>query len=150
MPEVLYRIGKKYYDKASQLQGEGSASQAREHFQKAATIYEEIKGLAGTYITVQAYHYAGDCYYRLGDYAKSLECYQELIDDYPLYSMAGEILYLIGRNYQLMGQAKLIPLSEARPKTKAVFERLVEQYPDCPRTESAQNWLNSYSSNFTV
>jgi tetratricopeptide (TPR) repeat protein len=120
-------------------------AQRKDYFRKAAGIYEKVtKELPESRTFVpQACYYAGDCYRDLGEYAKSILCYQKVVDSYPTYGMAWNALFMVGHIYQQMGESGLISKSEADVKTKTAYEQLLVKYPDCKVASIAQNWLSS-------
>lgn len=88
------------------------------------------------------YYHAGECYRRLGKYEKSIECYQRVVDDCPDYEYACNALSMVGHNYEKLIELGAISEAEGVPKIKAVYEQLLEKYPDCEAAEYARHWLS--------
>jgi tetratricopeptide (TPR) repeat protein len=144
LPDALCQIANDYYKKASQLEG----GQRQDYFRKAAGMYDKVVNVlpASRNVVPEACYYEGDCYYRLGEYAKAIQCYQKIVDSYPTYSMTRSALFNIGRSYQRMGRAGLISKSDADAKTKSAYEQLVARYPDCKFSATAQKWLSQQTT----
>lgn len=161
LPSVVSRIAEQYQRKASQLAGEGSTAQSKDYLQKAAmiweivinrlpdsTIHSEISGRLREYETAtpKAYSSAGDCYRKLNEYEKSNQYYQRIVNNYPMFIAAGNTLFQIGINYEKMSKSGLISNFQADAEIKAVYEQLLEMYPNCSAAKHAQNWLNRHNS----
>ncbi len=94
----------------------------------------------------EVFCYAGDCYRRLGKYEKSNNCYQKVIDGCPDYEYTWNALFMIGDNYQELKKLGAILESNADTKTEAVYEQLLEKYPDCKAAKITQDWLSHHKS----
>ena len=98
--ELILAIAEPYYDEAFRKQSEGLTSQASSHFQMAVAICEMVKSrVPGFVADPETYSWEGACYRELGEYEKSIECYQKVVDDYPGYDMAWYALFMVGRSY---------------------------------------------------
>jgi len=147
---AVSRIAEQYQFKAQQLENEGTAKteDIRDCLSKAIAIWDRVINENKDIVIVpQACSYSGDCYRKLSEYEKSAACYQKIVDDYPGNIMAWHALFMVGRNYEDLGKLGLIPKTEADAKTKAAYEQLVEQYPDCKAAKAAQDWLDRNTSN---
>ncbi len=150
LPGIVYRAAQQYYVMASLLEVKGLGSEAEAYYQKAGSIYDvfvsEFSGSASQFphLAGFAYDFAGSCYKQLGQYQKSIASYQKLANDCPGHPMAWNGLAMIGRNYKLMEKAGVISTTEAQINTKAVYEQLVSNYPDCKAAKMAGSWLNQY------
>jgi tetratricopeptide (TPR) repeat protein len=116
-----------------------------ERFTEAAAMWEQI--MAGTPSFTddefaEAYLYMGDCYQRLGQYQKAIESYKKLADNYPNYKYAWHALFSVGYGYQNLKQTGGISASEADAKTRAAYQTLLQQYPDCKAAKAAERWLS--------
>jgi len=139
LPDVLSQIAKRYHKRASQLDGQA----AKECLQKSAMVLEKIiTQMPVCETTPQACLSAGDCYRRLGQYAKSNLYYQKVLDDYPGYHLAWQGLFMIGRNYEKMGRAKVVSESQGKAAARSAYEQLLVKYPDCKAAGYAKNWLS--------
>lgn len=143
-------IAEQYQIKASELENEDSTKteEIRDCLSKAIAIWERvINEFDDAAVVPQSCCYAGDCYSKLGEYAKSAECYQKVVNDYPGNSMAWHALFMVGRNYEELKKAGTISESEADAKTRAAYEQVVEKYPDCKAAKAAKDWLDRNNSN---
>ena len=94
----------------------------------------------------EAFYYAGDCYNKLGDYAKSIESYQRVVNDCPSYHLAWNALFMVGRNYQSLKESNITTELEADTMTRMAYEQVLEQYPDCKAVKIAKYWLSHHNS----
>jgi TolA-binding protein len=144
LPTAVYKVAVQYHLQAYRLENEG---RSRDSFGKAAEIFERvIDEYPGCDVMPRAYRSAGDCYRKLGDYEKSIQFYQKVVDDYPRFRTAWNALFLVGRNYEDLKRVGSLAKSEADLKTKAAYERLLEEYPTCPGANHARRWLSRYNS----
>jgi len=148
LPEAVFVIGEKYYNKAFQCGNERSA-EAKDSFQKALAVWkqiiEELPKLNST-VTAHAYHFSAECYRRMRQYSKAVEYYQIVVDNWPDYKDAWWAQYNIGRCYQEMMVDGTISESEADEKTRPAFRQLLERYPDCQRAQDVKEWLARHGS----
>ena len=136
-----------YYRRASEYQSQGLESQAADYFQRAAAKADIVLSASdNSRIHPSIYNVMGDCYRRLGQYAKSIQCYQKVVDDHRKFKRAWHAQFMIGRNYQSMAKEGLIAKSEAKIQIKAAYQQLTESYPDCKAAKVAQRWLNRNNS----
>jgi len=144
LPLVVSRgVAEQYYLKAFKLERQGLTNQAKECFRKAATIWEiVINEFADSDAAAEACCWAADCYRRLGEYELSIQYYQKVVDNYPSNRLAWHAIYMTGRNYQQLKEAGLVSAKQADSQTRAAYERLVEQYPECKPAKVAKRWLS--------
>lgn len=147
LPEAVSQIAEPYYDEAFRKQSEGLESQARNYFQMAITIAELVKSKVPDFvIEPDTYLWEGACYSELGEYEKSIECYQKVVDDYPGHPMAWHALFMVGRSYEDLKESGVLSKSEADARIKAAYEQLLRDYPDCKAAKYARRWLSSHNS----
>jgi TolA-binding protein len=149
LASAVSRIAEQYQIIALRMDNEGigSVEEAGYCLSKAITIWERvINDYEDSVVVPQSCCYAGDCYRKLGEYAKSAECYQKVADYYPGNSMAWHALFMVGRNYEEMKKAGTVSEAEADAEIKAAYEQLLEKYPACKAAEGAKNWLNRHNS----
>jgi tetratricopeptide (TPR) repeat protein len=148
LPDVIYRVGLEYYRRAFELENEGFANDAQDHFQNAVSILEiVIDDHNGSDAYPKACYSSGDCYRKIGDYAKSIQCYQKVVDEHPDFRTAYNAQFLVGHNYERMKKEGLLSKPEADPLTKAAYEQLLQAYPDCAFARYAKRWLSRYKRN---
>ena len=145
LAEQVLQVGEPYYDEAFRKQGEGLDSQAKEYFRKALAIHEIVKNRVPGYVmAADTCCWTGASYRALGEYEKSIECYQKVVDDYPSYHMAWNAQFIVGRNYEELKKSGAVSKSEADTKIKAAYEQLLENDPDCPAAKPARDWLSRH------
>ena len=82
--------------------------------------------------TQHAWYFTGVCYRRhLGDYAKTLEYYQKVVDEWPNYQYAWSAQCLIGECYEKLRDSGVLSESEANPKIEQAYMAVIERYPTC-------------------
>jgi len=144
LPTAIFMLGEEYYTKAFRYD-EGLNEQAKEHFRKAIDVSERIiKELPESSFTPQAYILLGECYRRLGQQQEALECYQKVVSDWPDCEYAWYAYLLIGCTYEQLRDSGAVEKSLAYTQIKAAYERILQDYPDCPAANAARNWLNYY------
>jgi len=143
LPKVIYEIGRKYQDDACRYEGEGLDVEAKVEFQKAVTTWQIITGIyRNSAVAPRAFYAMSDCYRKLDERVKAIECYEEILGNWPDYGYAWSAQFHIGYCYEQLKHAGAVPASIADAKTKVAYERVVEEYPDCPAAEAARDWLN--------
>ncbi|MHC4456373.1 MAG: tetratricopeptide repeat protein [Planctomycetota bacterium] len=147
LPTAVLQIAEPYYKKGLQEEVEDPNSQAREYLQKALSIYERVTNeVPGFVATADTCLWTGNCYHRLGEYQKAIVCYQEMVDEYPGYHMGWYALFMIVKDYERLNESGILTDSEAEVETKAVYERLLAEYPACKVAKIAQRWLSNHIS----
>jgi len=140
--EAMFVVGEQYYQQACAKEGE---SQAKQFYRKAITAWDRVTGQSQSYeFTPMAWYFSGQCWRRLGDYEKGIECYEKVVADWPAYQYASDSQFTIGRIYQKLAKKGIVPKAESEVKIKAAFQQLVEKYPDCRMAGYAQDWLNRH------
>lgn len=131
LPKAVWQIGAEYYNRAMKLESQGSKEQAKEFYRNAVAVWERVISMPRSSSAAEACNYAAVCYEKVGEYAKANQCYQKVIDNYPGYRMRWNMMFKVGQNYQEMKKAGTIAASEADAKTRAVYEKLLNEYPAC-------------------
>jgi len=144
LPHVLsHEIAEQFYNKAFQLEGKGLDGPAKDYFQRAVDMWEQVGASHPEQTnTADGYSWAGHCYRYLGKYEKAIACYSNLAEKFPWHDLAWNALFLVGQCYEDMQQAGAIEESEAKSKIRTVYQQLVEKYPDCKAAKIAKNWLD--------
>jgi outer membrane protein assembly factor BamD len=81
---------------------------------------------------------AGAFYHTKGSFAAAANRLHALVDQYPLFSMADESLWMVGDSYARMGD-------RFESQTTEAYTRLVRDYPLSPRAEEAKKRLQAMS-----
>ena len=147
LPAAVLRIAEPYWNKALRLEGEGLQGQAKDYFRKALRIAEIAKDKCPNYVeSADTLYWTGVCYRALGNYEKTIECFQKVVDNWPDFRHAGEALFLVGVSYENLKEQGLVSTSEADLKLKVTYEHLLKRYPACAGAEHARYWLSRYNS----
>lgn len=146
LPEEIFTIGEKYYNKALQYEEEGLKAEATDRFRRALTVWEKIitQLPPSAPNNARAYNFGADCYRRLGQHQKAIEYYRRVVDDWPDYEYAWNALLRIGHTYENLKTLGIISKSEADIKIKAAYKQLLKEYPDCKAAKIAQRWLTGH------
>ena len=139
LPCFLSEIADHYKNKVA----EGDKSEkGTTYIKKAILLYEASARKANADYAPRMYYCAGECYRKLAEYKKSIDCYLKAVRDYPNYPEAWNAQFMVGRTYEEMLSAGLISESEAKPLITSAYQEVVNKYPNCKAAAAAQNWLN--------
>jgi len=148
LPEAALQIAEPYWQKGLDLEKQGLVNEAKSNFQKALKIAEEVENRVPGYVpNADTYLWTAISYRVLGNYEKSTNLLQKLVDEWPNYGKASDALYLIGQNYDRLRDLGVITDSEADLNMKAAYELLVEKYPTSSEVSIVQIWLNRHDPN---
>jgi len=138
-PQVLSvasRIAELYQTKSREFDKQGNTAETQASLARAAAILEIMIAKEPNAANIaETYNLAGDCYYRTGNYAKSVQCYEKIAES------DWNAQFMIGRNYEAMKKAGTMPAAEADGKIKEAYEQLLANYPDCQAAKRARKWL---------
>jgi tetratricopeptide (TPR) repeat protein len=133
LPRTLLIIGEEYYKKGLSKESEGPADQARDHFEKAVKMWGRlINEFPNSALIPETCCWAGDCYRKLGQYEKSIQCFQRVVDNYPGYEYAWHAQFMVGRCYEGLKDTGAIERSLADAQINTAYERVIQNYPNCP------------------
>jgi hypothetical protein len=65
-----------------------------------------------------------------------------VVDEHPGFRTAYNAQFLVGHNYERMKKEGLVSKSQADLNTKAAYEQLLQDYPDCAFARYAKHWLS--------
>jgi len=145
LPWAVFVIGEEYYNDGFRRENEGLDAEAKDSFTKAIAVWERIITQLPESQSIDlkhAYYFSAVCYRRIGEYEKAIEYYQEVVVNWPDYQFAWHAQYVIGRTYQYLKRSGAMLESEADPKIKAAYERVLQDYPGCRAARAARSWLN--------
>ncbi len=97
VPRAVYKIAAEcYYPQGETCQNQGDVNKARESFQKTIAVLNRIivDLPQGTY-TPWAYDLTANCYQKLNEYDKAVECLKKIVKDYPDYDYAWDAQFMI-------------------------------------------------------
>lgn len=81
--------------------------------------------------------------YDLGEYQKAADYYSSILSQWPTHPMVWHAQYRLGVCYQAMEKAGLMDAESAQALTVKVYRELIAEFPNCPATVAASQWLNS-------
>jgi tetratricopeptide (TPR) repeat protein len=140
LPDAVFKIGEEYYNKAMADANEGRTDQADANFVKTVSVWDRIvKQLpeSNSPPVQDAYYFAAYCYGQLGEYAKAIQYWQKIVDDWPDYKYAWDAQFRIAYSYSMLGNSGVISKAEAYSGMEQAYKAIVENYPDCPAANDA-------------
>jgi tetratricopeptide (TPR) repeat protein len=144
-PQVLSvasRIAELYQVKSREFDKQGNTAETQASLARSAAILEMMIAKAPAAANIaETYCLAGDCYYRIGNYGKSVDCYKKVLTEHPDYEGRWNAQFMVGRNYEAMKKAGQMSGAEADGKIKEAYEHLLAEYPDCQAARHARKWL---------
>jgi len=145
---AVSELAKTYYTKATAMAAAGGPTeQHKDCLHRAAALWETVvSDFPGVDLIPEALCWIGRCYRESGQYQKSIDSYQKVIDLYPDYRYAWDAFYVVGLNYESLAESVDLDESQANPEIKAVFEQILQEYPDCPRAACVRDWLKEHKS----
>jgi TolA-binding protein len=147
LPSHVMWTAEGYYRRACKVQDGGDKIAAKKLFDKTLQTLDIVNtSFSASEEVPNACFLAGDCYRRLGDYQKSIEFYQKVVDRYPSYNRAGRALFMVGRNLENMQTLDLVSGPEVDKAITAAYKRLLKDYPNCDTVKLAESWLNQHNS----
>jgi TolA-binding protein len=144
LPVTILEIGEQYYNIALRNKNKGLAAESEEYFQKANAVWERIiTELPPSRTTPEAYFLSAESYRYLDEQVKAAEYYQNVVDNWPDFKYSWHSQFLVARIYRNLKHLNAMPESEANPKIKAAYERILQDYPDSSAAYDARRWFNS-------
>jgi len=133
LPDRLHEIAGEYCTKGTQLQSGGVADDG--YFHKAITVWEKIiqQYPDSPACLSRAYYCLGACYsHFLAEYAKAIENYQRVVDNWPYfdYQRASYAQFGIAGCYQNLEKSGEISAEEATNRIQQACNNLLSDYPD--------------------
>jgi len=135
-----------YLERGLTLTNQGQKEAARACFEKAAGRCEQtIPVLADENDQAGARHVAGECYYKLEDYARALGRFQQVADQHPGFERVWLSQFMVGQCYEKMSATGAVSAADATARTQGAYETLLKKYPQCPAAPAARQWLTRHS-----
>jgi len=139
---MLWAAAELYYNRAFFYEIQGLDAQAIENFTMVIEVGRRIlQEWPDSGVAAEVYHVLGTCCQHLGQYAKAIEYYQKVVDNWPEYESAWLAQFRIAKTYKWLLRTGAISDSEANAAIKVAFEHLLESFPDCPAAELVRDWL---------
>jgi len=131
LPQTLFRIGEEYYNKASQMENKGLKTESEDCLQNAITVWEKIRSIESTTIyPAHAWYFSGFAYKKMGNYTKTIEYYQEVVDRWPDYQYAWSAQCMIGECYEKLITQGILSEGETEPLIEQAYKLVIENYGD--------------------
>ena len=83
-----------------------------------------------TIYPAHAWFYSGFAYKKMGNYAKTIEYYQEVVDRWPDYQYAWNAQCMIGECYEKLIRQGSLSQAEAEPLIEQAYKLVIENYRD--------------------
>jgi len=145
LPTRVWDVGREYYAMGLEKEKAGLDREAASHFQDAMAVGEMmIEKFPQCSGTTDACFWLANSYRKWGRHEEMIESYERLLAVQPDYKYAWHIQFLVGYNYEKLGDRGIISKSEAMARTRAAYELVVQEYPDCPAAKAARNWLEHH------
>ena len=110
-------------------------------YQKALNIWEMVidRQDLEAFRCSQLYGFSGWAYYRLGDYIKAIEYFENILDNNPGYRYITTVQYMVGDSYEKLKKAADVAMSgdEADLRIEAAYLAVVEKWPEKSLADSA-------------
>jgi len=162
LPEALHVMASGYYDRALELQNQNRKppaseaspilqeppQQVKESYAKAIEkwpiLLQRYPRLAS--VSSMALYCSAVSYGAMGEPAKAVECYQTLLEQWPEEEWNQHVLLRLPDLYKQMVFKGVLSEQQARPLTKAAYEKLVQKYPDSPVAQIARERIRFYAT----
>jgi len=145
MTDAMFQLGEEYHNKAFRMKNKGLKAEYEECLQKAITVWERIIPLeSGPIYRAYAYYFSADCYVRMKEYEKAITYYMRYADNWPNARFSWEALFRAARTYKRLTEFEGVPPDVTEPKIKAIYERILKDYPTSAAAFDAQRWLSHY------
>ena len=142
LPLVLWQAAEAYYNEAFRYESEGLDKRAKEYFSNVISMGSEfIEKSPNSPEVAEAHYIIAICYERLGEYTKAIDYYQKVAANWPDYQYAWLTQLRVAKIYKGFLRTGVISESESIIAMTVAFKRLLEDFPDCPATGAAQEWL---------
>jgi tetratricopeptide (TPR) repeat protein len=143
LAEAVCLMGQGYYEQAELARQQGLSDKAVLNYQAALAKFGLITGASHEipYDAPFAYHFSGECYHRLGQPDKAVDCYQKVCGSWPDYAYAWHLQFTMAKLYKELIRSGEVTEQEANPKMNAALATVVQKYPGCPASKAANDWL---------
>lgn len=92
-------------------------------------------------ITPEGLLHLADCYSHYGQNNEALDCYQNIVNTYPDFTLIWHAQNMMAICYLKMMDNKLIEPAEGKAGVRLAYETILSKYPDSPVVRIAQRWL---------
>ena len=133
LPAMVCRSAEIYYRKGRHKRiDDGDEKEAIKYIRKAIGVWEKVVSqVPKCDDTARAYYCAAVCYSQeLKEYAKGIEYYRKVVENWPNYRHAWHAQYFIGTYYERLKETGAIDKIEADTQIEQAYKAVVEKYPD--------------------
>ena len=133
LAQAVFSVAEAYWYKASDKSKKGLREEQHKYLYKAMAQWERISkgGFRDSQdLMAKSCFYCGDCYRLMFEYQKAIEKYEEYVSRWPNNTMAASAQFLIGQNYKHLWLDDPKVNIEYRDKSRAAYQKLVDNYPD--------------------
>jgi tetratricopeptide (TPR) repeat protein len=136
----VFQIGEEYYFRGEKTLKNREPAKANADFLKAIAIWEKNRSVLDD-LEHQAYatYYSGVAYKYMGDTARAIEYYQQVVENHPDYEKAWHAQYMIAKHYEKQAAQGKTSIEQVRQ----AYQTLLDKYPDSPAAEIANKKLNT-------
>lgn len=148
LPALIHIMAEGYYDHAKQVEHqqiqkaggpaygvailtEGRPQVVKDSFLRAIAKWEVLlrQQPQDPEIMAQAYTFAGESYYFVGNFTKAMEYFHTVAERYSDYRFADYALYMVARTAKCLRRSRVLTDSEATPMVLQTSRTLVDRYP---------------------
>ncbi|MDH7600305.1 MAG: tetratricopeptide repeat protein [Sedimentisphaerales bacterium] len=142
LPAAVWATAEEYYNLAFQCEKEGLDTKAKEYFAKVISTGEAIlKQWPESAPGQEVFHISAVCYGRLHEYAKAIEYYQKVVDEWPDYEYAWQAQFMVARTYEYLKRLGAISKTDAESLIATAYQRVLWYYQDSPAARASGNWF---------
>jgi outer membrane protein assembly factor BamD (BamD/ComL family) len=142
LQRIFFRIGVQYERRALLLEHQGQDAAAQADFQKAIGAWQKaIDSGPDPIMASEAAATAGNCCMHIGGYQGVINYFGKISNDYPGSYWGEYVTFMVGRSWQKLKETGQVSVEQADPQTRAVYQRLVDTWPDCKAAPIANKWL---------
>jgi tetratricopeptide (TPR) repeat protein len=147
LAEAVNVMAEGYYDQAEAETSKGVPQQAQQHYQAALAKWQMIvERLPASASTPRAYEFSGECYRKLNQPQKALECYQAVCRDWPQYEYVWHLRGLIAKLNKSMIKSGQTTEAQAGPLIEGALAEIAAKHADSPAAKMANDWLKQIAA----
>ena len=134
---AVFQIGEAHYRQARWDRRAGFVDESRAHYAKALHIWQKIINeevpvrVADAEVAQDAYHFAGECHRKLGNYQEAAEYFEHITNYWPDYKYAWNAYGLAASCYERLDNIGVLTTEQALARSEQAYQTIVNEYPDC-------------------
>jgi len=134
LPRAVFHIGEEYFFIAENYYKDRQMAEAAPLYQKALDIWEMVidRQDLEAFRSSQLYAFSAQSYYRLGEYIKASEYFENVLDNHPQYIYNTLVQYMVGQCYERLKKAPDVAISidDIDERIEAAYAAVVERFPE--------------------